>query len=593
MNNETPKRRGRPPKTAAVVQQPVASEVPKRRGRPPKAKVEQTAVATKPALTEQKRRGRPPKATLNQTENKTAVTPAKKRGRPAKQKADDNKKVVAKNETKPATVKRGRPKKVLDTGKKDKVVSATLEKRSVAKPKKAVSKQANTTVVKPGQMPTIGVVSLGCDKNRVDTENMLTFLKAAGYKFTNNPEKADAIIVNTCCFIRSAREESEDAIAEMAEYKKRGTCKKLIVTGCLPQYDMKSLQNEFPEADALIGINEYKDIVKIVDSLFNIGKKVRLNTSPMCVDYAPNRLTTTPQHLAYLKIADGCNNFCSFCTIPYIRGRYRSRNIESLVEEARSLAAHGTKELILVAQDTTRYGIDLYGEPKLVELLRRLSEIKNLSWIRLLYCYPEMVSDELIEEIANNPKICKYIDVPFQHVSDPILKRMNRHCTNEQTIALIKKLKAQKEFIAIRTTYMVGFPGETKQDFKALYNFIKNNKLSNVGFFAYSREAGTEAFDMPDQVDESVKNKRLVKLVRLQKKIHSRVAAKNHVGKVYDVICEGFDSARRMYVGRNQYQAPEIDTNIYFVSREPIMVGEIYKVKVKKLVGYDLEGVKL
>lgn len=530
--------------------------------------------------------------------------------------------------------RRGRPPKTESEPLKTKTaeVSATLEKRSVARPKKAVNKASVKQETKPKAksaskspakslatkkkptsatkksatggskgvksakeivMPTIGVVSLGCDKNRVDTENMLTYLKAAGYKFTNDPSKADAIIVNTCCFIRSAREESEDTIAEMAEYKRKGSCKRLIVTGCLPQYDMKSLQNEFPEADALIGINEYKNIVKIMDDLFKIGKKIRLNNSPMCLDYAPNRLTTTPSYLAYLKIADGCNNFCSFCTIPYIRGRYRSRDIESLVEEATSLAAHGAKELILVAQDTTRYGIDLYGEPKLVELLRRLSNIPNISWIRLLYCYPEMVSDELIAEIASNDKICNYIDVPFQHVADNVLKRMNRHCNYEQTVSLIKKLKAASKFIAIRTTYMVGFPGETKQDFKLLYNFIKNNKLSNVGFFAYSREAGTEAFDMPDQVDEALKSRRLVKLVKLQKRIHSRIAAKNHVGKVYDCICEGFDQARKMYVGRSQYQAPEIDTNVYFVSREPIAVGEIYKIKIKRLVGYDLEGVKL
>ena len=498
-------------------------------------------------------------------------TNEKRRGRPPKNN-NTNTNVEIVNADKPIA------------GRGRETTAATLAKKKTTTTAKKVVKKVKS------DMPKIGVVSLGCDKNRVDTETILTRLKAAGYLFTSNPADADAIIINTCCFIRSARDESEDAIAEMIGYKTTGKCKFIIVTGCLAQFDMKSVQNEFPEADAILGINEYKNIVKIVDDLFSSKKKVRKNNSAECVDWVYDRVTTTAPYISYLKIADGCNNFCSFCTIPYIRGRYRSRKIESLVKEAEGLIAAGTKELILVAQDTTRYGIDIYGKPMLVELLRKLSKIDGLVWIRLLYCYPEMVTDELIDEIFNNPKVCNYIDVPFQHVSNNVLKRMNRHCTYDQTVELISKLKSHGQFISIRTTYMVGFPGETKKDFKILYNFIKNNRLTNVGFFKYSREQGTQAYDFDDQVDETTKNKRLIKLVKLQKKKHRQVAAMNHVGKTYKVVCEGFDKERNMYVGRSQYQAPEIDTSIYFSSKKPLVVGEFYDVFIKRLSDYDIEG---
>ena len=504
------------------------------------------------------------------------VTNKKRRGRPPKNKAETKQNIEIVGGDRPIG---GRGRKAVESDKKPVVKKTATAKTK--QPKQAKSKS---------DMPKIGVVSLGCDKNRVDTETMLTRLKTAGYLFTADPKDADAIIINTCCFIRSARDESEDAIAEMIEYKTKGKCKFIIVTGCLAQFDMKSVQNEFPEADAIIGINEYKNITKIVDNLFGSNKRVRKNNSPECVDWVCNRVTTTAPYVSYLKIADGCNNFCSFCTIPYIRGRYRSRTIESLVKEAEGLAAAGTKELILVAQDTTRYGIDIYGKPMLVELLKKLSKIEGIVWIRLLYCYPEMVSDELIDEIFDNPKVCKYIDVPFQHVSNNVLKRMNRHCTYDQTRELILKLKSHGQFVSIRTTYMVGFPGETKKDFKILYNFIKGNRLTNVGFFKYSREPGTQAYDFDDQVDEATKNKRLIKLVKLQKKKHRQVAAMNHVGKTYKVVCEGFDKERKMYVGRSQYQAPEIDTSIYFSSKKPLAVGEFYNVLIKKLSDYDIEG---
>lgn len=465
-----------------------------------------------------------------------------------------------------------------------------VEKKEV----KVFDKNSKPKVTPLGNIkPLIGVISLGCDKNRVDTEVMLTLLKNAGYSFTADASVAQVIIVNTCCFIRSAREESEDTIAEMISLKRNGKCEKIIVTGCLPQYDMKSLKNEFPEADALLGINEYKNIVSVVENLYNVSKKVRANSSSPSLDLALDRITTTPAHYAYLKIADGCNNFCAFCTIPFIRGKYRSQEIEDLVTEASNLAARGVRELILVAQDTTRYGSDLYGEIKLVKLLRELSKIQGIKWIRLLYCYPEFVSDELIKEILTNPKMCKYIDVPFQHSCNTVLKRMNRHVTETETIELAKKLTTASEFIAVRTTFMVGFPGETKKEFNHLYAFIKQYKLTNVGFFAFSREAGTEAFNMLDQIDEATKNRRLIKLVKLQKKIHRHNAKKNFVGKIIEVVCESFDDSIGLFVGRSQYQAPEIDTLVFFRADTQVKVGEFVKIKIKKVRNYDLEGEKI
>lgn len=444
--------------------------------------------------------------------------------------------------------------------------------------------------MKPKEKMLVGVISLGCDKNRVDTELMLTFLSNEGYDFTNDPSKADIIIVNTCGFIASARNESMETIEEMIEYKKMGTCKKLVVTGCMPQRWLKEMQKDLPEVDIFLGIDQYPYIAQhIKDSFENKETKIIKTGSTETIPYVKNRIITTPMHYAYLKIADGCNNYCTFCTIPQIRGAYRSRDINILLNEAEDLVKNGAREIILIAQDITRYGTDLYGEPKLVELIQKLSKINNLEWIRLLYCYPEAITHDLINEMQVNPKLCNYIDIPLQHIANPILKKMNRRTTKEDIIELIDYIKSQKQPIAIRTTFMVGFPGETEEDFKELYNFIKTYKLDHVGFFAYSKEDGTPAGRMHNQIPEKIKKKRLVSLVRLQKKI---VAENNKklVGKTLDVCYEGIDYHKGLFFGRSQYQSPEIDTICYFKSDAIAEIGSVYKVKIKKVRGYDLVG---
>lgn len=436
----------------------------------------------------------------------------------------------------------------------------------------------------------VGVISLGCDKNRVDTELMLTFLQNDGYEFTSDPTKADIIIINTCGFISSARKESMDTILEMSEYKKIGTCKKLVVTGCMPQLWLKEMREEFPEVDIFLGIDQYPNIAKIIKNSFENKQTKQIRSGSVdTIPYVQDRVVTTPGHYAYLKIADGCDNYCTFCTIPYIRGSYRSRNMEVILHEATDLVKNGARELILIAQDITRYGTDLYGKPKLLELVRELSKIEKLEWIRLLYCYPEAITAELIDEMQNNPKLCNYIDIPLQHVSDNILKRMNRHTDKKQIVELIEKIKKQPKFIAIRTTFMVGFPGETQEDFDELYEFIKKYQLTHVGFFTYSREEQTPSAKMPNQIAENIKKKRLVELVKLQKKI----ALKNNsewIGKTVDVCYEGIDYEAGMLFGRTQYQSPEIDTVVYFNTSLPLELGKMYKVKIKKVRGYDLVG---
>lgn len=439
----------------------------------------------------------------------------------------------------------------------------------------------------------VGIISLGCDKNRVDTELMLTFLNDAGYGFTNDPSKADIIIINTCGFISSARQESMDTIEEMIEYKKMGTCKKLVVTGCMPQRWLKEMQQDLPEVDIFLGIDQYANIAQHLENSFsNTETKIIKTGTTETIPYVKNRMITTPMHYAYLKIADGCNNYCTFCTISSIRGEYRSRDMDVLINEATDLVNNGAREIILIAQDITRYGTDLYKKPMLIDLIQNLSKIKNLEWIRLLYCYPESITKELINEMQTNRKLCKYIDIPLQHVSNSVLKKMNRRTNKQDIIELIEYIQSQKSPISIRTTFMVGFPGETDEDFKELYNFIKTYKLQNVGFFAYSKEAGTPAGNMPDQIPEKIKQKRLISLVKLQKKIVVE-NNKKMIGKVLDVCYEGIDYHKGLFFGRSQYQSPEIDTICYFKSDTIAEIGSVYKVKIKKVRGYDLVGERI
>ncbi len=454
-----------------------------------------------------------------------------------------------------------------------------------------MEKQIKSNTQKPKKSLLVGVISLGCDKNRVDSEVMLTYLSNAGYRFTSDPANADILIVNTCGFIASARDESMEAIAEMAAYKEegKGRCKRLVVTGCMPQRWSNEMREEFPEVDIFLGIDQYPDIVNILETSLSKNSKIVKVGSTNTLPFVKNRVVTTPAHYAYIKVADGCDNYCTFCTIPYIRGRYRSRSIEDIYEEAQSLVDGGAQELILVAQDISRYGLDKSGKPQLVKLIRKLSSIENLKWIRLLYCYPEMLDDELISEVVNNPKVCKYLDIPLQHISDRILKRMNRRTTKADVEKVIEKLKSQPVFISIRTTFMAGFPGETEEEFNELCEFLKKAKLMHVGFFAYSKEENTPAANFADQIEDSVKKKRVLKLMKIQHKIALEVS-RGFIGKTIDVCYEGIDYDKQLFFGRSMYQTPEADNLVYFKSRHAIDIGKIYKVRITKVKGYDFVG---
>lgn len=429
----------------------------------------------------------------------------------------------------------------------------------------------------------IGAISLGCDKNRVDTEKMLSRLVGGGHTLVGSEEEADVIIVNTCAFIDKAKEESIDEILSAIAAKNAGKGKKVIVTGCLAQRYADTLKEEFPEVDAILGIADYDAILKTIEDVED-GEKV-LNCANLDAFYS-DRVLTTPYHYAYLKIADGCSNHCTYCAIPSIRGKYRSEKLEDLIREAKKLSDDGVKELILVAQDVTRYGTDFDGKPHLIELLDRLSEL-DFAWIRLLYLYPEMVDDVLIEYVKNNDKIAKYMDIPLQHIDDDVLKRMNRR-TNEKSIReLIAKLK--NAGIAVRTTFICGFPGETQRQFEKLEKFVKEVKFDYAGFFAYSREEGTPADKLDGHLDESVKEERANKLRAIQEKI-IKSRNKELVGSKIKVIYDDIDYDRQKFVGRSQTQAPDIDNVTLFESDEEVRIGEFYDVEITGSDGIDLVG---
>ena len=424
----------------------------------------------------------------------------------------------------------------------------------------------------------IGFISLGCDKNRVDLEHMISQFRDFGMQIVGDPTEADIILINTCSFIADSKVESIDTIAEMCQYK-GNHCEKLVVAGCLSQAHKDELEKEFPEVDRFVVLNENTDILKIVGELY--GVKVTPSKKKEA------RALTTPSHVAYLKIADGCDKFCSYCRIPRIRGRYVSEKMEALVEEATILAKRGVKELVLVAQDVTQYGVDLYGEVKLVELINKLSEIQGIEWIRLLYCYPELITDELIDTIANNKKVCKYLDIPMQHISDDILKRMNRRCTHVQVYELIEKLRKRIPDITIRSTFIVGFPGETHKQFKQLCKFIKDVELDNVGFFKYSNEEGTPAATMKKQVPEFIKKLRYRKIYKIQEKVmlnkHIRL-----LDSTDSAIIDGVDG--EYVVARSQRMALNVDPVIYIPVSNKTVVGEICKIKYVDVTKYDFIG---
>lgn len=436
----------------------------------------------------------------------------------------------------------------------------------------------------------IGVISLGCDKNRIDTENMMTYLQSEGVSFTGDPSEADIIIINTCAFIQSSRDESYRTIDEMTNYRTNGRCICLIVTGCFPQIRLKDLRNDFPEVDIFLGTNDYKQIVEITKEFLQNPEKgdiVKVDENYNVDSVEEGRVVTTPNFYAYLKIADGCDNFCSYCLIPYIRGRFRSRKIESIIAEAKDLVKNGAKEIILVAQDVSKYGEDLYKENRLAKLIQRLSEIKELKWIRLLYCYPEHLTDEVINEIKANPKVCKYIDIPFQHCNNEILKIMNRKVQKGDLIRTLELLRKDNSDIAIRSTFILGFPGETKKEFNELLDFIKEYKMPNVGFFTYSREDGTVAARLDNQVDEVTKKRRLLKAVKVQKQIVKEYN-RSLIGKTIKVLYEGVDLESGRDIARSEYQSPDVDTIIYITNAGRLKPGEFYMATIDKAKGYDL-----
>lgn len=426
------------------------------------------------------------------------------------------------------------------------------------------------------------IISLGCDKNRVDTENILYYLGKGGYIATNDMGDADIIIVNTCAFITAAEKEAIDTVFEAAWYKDHGKCKTLVVAGCLPMRYREKLAELLPEVDCFVGMNDYAGICAIIE------RKERIN---LCGNYiqTSKRVLSTPPHYAYLKIADGCDNHCTYCTIPSIRGKYKSRTSDSLLEEAAYLDDMGVKELIIVAQDVTRYGYDICGEYLLVSLLKRLLNECSFEKIRLLYCYPELVSDELIDLIASEDRIANYIDVPLQHINDQVLRRMGRRTNSEQIKTLFDKLKARG--IAIRTTFIVGFPGETDEQFKELTEFVHNYKPEHAGVFAYSKEDSTPAARMKDQIPVRIKRKRADELGKI---IESLAEERNAslVGNVIKVIYEDIDYDRKMFVGRTEADAPGIDGLVYF-NGDFCEVGSVYAVKITGYDGYDLIGEKV
>lgn len=438
-------------------------------------------------------------------------------------------------------------------------------------------------------------ISLGCDKNLVDTEVMLGLLAAGGHQMIDDEAQADIVVVNTCCFIHDAKEESIQNILEMAELKKTGRLKVLIVTGCLAQRYQDEILTEIPEVDAVLGTTSYEEIVNVIDKILSDSPMERADAKLTMkdVDYLPTvktkRLVTTGGHFAYLKIAEGCDKHCTYCIIPKIRGNYRSVPMEQLIEEAKRLAEDGVKELILVAQETTLYGKDIYGEKKLPELLRNLCEVSGIRWIRILYCYPEEITEELIQVIKEEPKICHYLDLPIQHASDDILKRMGRRTSKKQLIEIIGRLRQEIPDITLRTTLITGFPGETHAQHEELMEFVDTMEFERLGVFTYSAEEDTPAALMPDQIPEEVKEERQAELMELQQDIVFE-QAEGMIGKELLVMIEGKVADENAYVGRTYRDAPNVDGLIFVNTDEELMSGDFAKVKVTGALEYDLIG---
>lgn len=435
----------------------------------------------------------------------------------------------------------------------------------------------------------IGMVSLGCAKNQTDAEIMLGILAQKGHKIVNAPEEAEVIIVNTCGFITPAKQESIDTILEMARYKSEGNCRLLIATGCLSERYNTEMEQEIPELDAIIGTGDFDKIEKIIEKAEKGEKICIFGHQDYTLPENLPRILSTPFYTAYLKIADGCDNNCTYCAIPKIRGHYKSRKIEDIIEEAVRLSENGVKELILIAQDTTRYGIDLYGEPSLARLLEELCKIEKIHWIRTHYFYTEAITDELIRVMAENEKICPYVDMPIQHINDDILRRMARRTNRREVEERIKSIRESIPDVSIRTSIIAGFPGETDEQFEELLEFVKETKFDRMGVFAYSKEEDTPAYDFPDQIDEEIKERRKNALMEIQQKI-SLAKNKVKIGSVQEVLCEGYDRDNFMYFGRSRADSIDVDGKVYFAADDEVEIGTFVKVEILDADEYDLTG---
>ncbi len=435
----------------------------------------------------------------------------------------------------------------------------------------------------------VGMISLGCPKNQVDAEHMLAMMDAEGWEIVDYVDGCDVVIVNTCGFIDDAKKEAIENILDMVELKKEGVISKIIVTGCLAQRYKEEIVKEIPEVDAVVGIGANGDIIKTVEEVMS-GVDTIEKYPPQCeLPLEGQRILTTPQYWAYLKIGEGCSNRCTYCTIPSIRGNMRSRSMENVIDEAKQLAELGVKELILIAQDTTSYGLDLYGELKLPELLNELCKIDSIEWIRLLYCYPDRITDELIETMKNQEKIVNYIDLPLQHADDKILKAMNRRGDQALIRSVISKLRAEIPDVVIRTTFIVGFPGEGEEEFETLAEFVNEIEFDRLGVFTFSPQEGTPAYDMDDQVEDDVKTRRGEVIMQDQ---YSIMEEKNNekIGKTYKVVVEDYDGYSDSYTGRTYMDAPEIDGLVKFTSHKDLDIGDFVDVEIFDIEDYDLIG---
>ena len=437
-------------------------------------------------------------------------------------------------------------------------------------------------------MTKVGFISLGCSKNLVDTEVMLKKLYDAGFEITPDETEAEIVVVNTCGFIESAKQESIDNILDIAWLKEHGKCKHIVATGCLVERYREEVMNELPEVDALVGVGSLCDIAEACAAVMRGEKYTSFrdkNTSPL----GGERILTTADHTAYLKIGEGCDNRCTYCAIPLIRGGFRSRTIEDIVKEAKDLEALGVKEINLIAQDTTRYGLDIYGKYSLADLVKAITENTAIPWIRLLYCYPDKITDELIEELKNNTRLVKYMDIPIQHIADPVLERMNRHGGTALIKETVKKLRDRVPGIVLRTTAMVGFPGETEEDFVELCEFVKEARFDRFGAFTFSPEEGTAAADMDDQIDEQIKQDRYDTLMQTQLTVSEELSAEK-IGQTLTVLCDGYDTVAEIHYGRSYADAPDVDGRVYFKSPKRIAPGTFCEVKITEALDYDVIG---